>query len=581
MRILEIIDAIRAALKSPGKAEALAGAQTTVAEQDPQRAMLASVKRELAEHPSKGLTPARLYAILEAAEAGDLKAQHALFADMEEKDPQIQSDLGKRKQAAAELEWQIVPPDNASRGERKAADQAREAFDALEVEDLVIDLGDGIGHGWVNLEIPWGREGALRVFDQPIWRPHAWFQTPPEQYDTITLRDGSMDGEALWPLGWVQHRHRAKSGYVSRLGLHRTLVWPYLFQSYALGDLAELLEILGIPARLGKYPATATADERSTLLNAVTQLGHSAAGIIPEGMAIEYLEAAKADGATHEVMLRWCERAKSKAILGGTLATGEGQGSGSYAQAKVHERSFDKLVAADARQYAATIRRDLLWPMAALNFGIERIERSPRWYLDLGEVEDYEILSKALPVFVDYGARIPIWWLHEKTRIPQAGDADAVLGRAAPAVAPVDADQGAGQPGAMPGEEQAAPAVAPVDADQGAGQHGAMHGEKQAAPAAEEGVAAARALARRGDGGDVHAQAQIDALGGSDPGWDAAMAPLLAPIWEALEGGLTPEEILARMDEWYPEMDDGQLADILARGIASAETLGRLEAPYA
>lgn len=546
MTLTSLVDAIRQALRRPSQAPALADQQTATPEQDAlgvpavasraqSGAQIARIKRELAEHPSKGLTPAILYGILEAAEAGDLTRQHALFADMEEKDPQIASDLGKRKQAAAELEWQIEPPDSASRAEKKAAEQAIEVFSALEVEDLIIDLGDAIGHGWVNLELPWVRDGAVRTVDQPIWRPHTWFQTPHEQYDTLTLRDGSRDGQPLWPLGWVQHRHRAKSGYLSRLGLHRTLVWPYLFQAYALGDLAELLEILGIPARLGKYPANATKDEKATLLSAVTQLGHSAAGIIPEGMAIEYLEAASADGATHEVMLRWCERAKSKAILGGTLTTGEGQTSGSYAQAQVHERGFEDLVAADARQYAATIRRDILWPMAALNFGIQDLQRAPRWFLDTGEPDDYEILSKSLPVFVDLGAKIPLWWLHEKTKIPQAADGEPMLAKAAPAPDP------------------------------------------NAPPPATEAETAALAALRAGVPDMPEGQRLIDAQARRDPGFQKAMEGLLAPILQALDDGLTPEQILARLPEWYGQMDDSLLMDLLDRGIAAAEAIGRLE----
>ncbi len=73
------------------------------------------------------------------------------------------------------------------------------------------------------------------------------------------------------------------------------------------------------------------------------------------------------------------------------------------------------------------------------------------------------------------------------------------------------------------------------------------------------------------------AQARIDAEAGRDPGWDAVMEPLLAPIFDALEGGLPPEDILGRMDEWYPAMDDAALVDLLTRAITAAETLGRLE----
>src|SRR5690606_21153603 len=126
----------------------------------------------------------------------------------------------------------------------------------------------------------------------PIARPHSWFQLNQLDRNELRLRDGSAEGDELWAMGWVQHLHKARSGYVSRSGLHRVLAWPYLFQSYAIGDLAELLDIYGIPARLGYFPRNASEQEKATLLRAVTSLGHSAAGIIPEGMRIDFLSAA-------------------------------------------------------------------------------------------------------------------------------------------------------------------------------------------------------------------------------------------------------------------------------------------------
>lgn len=73
-------------------------------------------------------------------------------------------------------------------------------------------------------------------------------------------------------------------------------------------------------------------------------------------------------------------------------------------------------------------------------------------------------------------------------------------------------------------------------------------------------------------------QSLIDAEGARDPGWDAAMEALLAPLFDALREGLTPEQILGRMDAWYPAMDDEQLIALLTRAIVAAETHGRLEA---
>lgn len=410
-----------------GAEEALEDKQTN--DEGAGSAAIGQLKREFAEHPSKGLTPAKLYDILEAAEQGDIKAQSELFEDMEEKDPQIGADMAKRRQLAAELEWQIVPPDNPSAQEKRAAEHAAEVFSGLEVEDLILDLGTGLGHGWANLELSWNNDGGLHYIEQPELRPHSWFRLHPDNQNKITLRDNSATGAELWPLGWVPHRHRAKPGYVARMGLHRMLVWPYLFQNYALGDLAQLLEIYGLPARVGKYPSGATPKEKATLLNAVVRMGKDAAGIIPQGMEIDYLEAAGkgASADVYKVMMDWCERAKAKVILGGTLTSGTGEGTNTNALGNVHERGQMSLIRSDVRQYAGSIRQSILWPMAALNFGIDKPQRAPRFYLDTGETEELEKLAETLPVFVDMGMRIPSWWAHEKSGIPTAGEKDEVL----------------------------------------------------------------------------------------------------------------------------------------------------------
>lgn len=388
---------------------------------------VANLKREFAEHPSKGLTPARLYTIIEAAEHGDLKAQSELFEDMEEKDPQIGANLAKRRLLAAELEWQVVPPDSATAQEKKATDFCIEVLNGIEVEDLVQDMGSGLGHGWANLEIPWHREGKTHVIDQPILRPHSWFRLHPDDQNHITLRDGSPNGADLWPLGWMQHRHKAKPGYIARSGLMRMLVWPYLFQNYAIGDLAELLEIYGIPARVGTYPANASDKEKSALLRAVVGMANRAGGIVPEGMSIEFKEAAQGKNDMFETMINWCERSKAKIILGNILTSGTGEGTNTNALGNIHAREQQSLINSDIRQYSGTITRDLLWPLAALNFGVEDLRRAPKFFMDSGEVEDYEALARALPVFVNMGARISTRWLHERTRIPEATDDEEYL----------------------------------------------------------------------------------------------------------------------------------------------------------
>lgn len=491
-------------------------------------AQIGQLKREFAQHPSRGLTPTKLYQIIEAAEQGDLKSQSELFEDMEEKDPQIGSDLAKRRHLAAELEWQIVPPDGANRQEKKAADQAAEVFAGLDVEDLVLDMGAGLGHGWANLELPWDRDGSLRYIQQPILRPHTWFRLHPDEQNLITLRDMSHTGEELWPLGWVQHRHKAKPGYVARSGLHRMLVWPYLFQNYALGDLAELLEIYGLPARIGKYPENASRKEKATLLRAVTSLGHRAAGIIPQGMEIEFKEAANGKAEPFEAMIRWCERAKAKVILGNTLTSGTGEGTNTNALGNVHERGQQSLIRSDVRQYAGSIQRDVLWPMAAMNFGIENRRRAPRFFLDTGVAEDYKRLADSLPTFVDMGVKIPKWWFHEKTRIPEARDGEEVL---------------------TPKTKSVEPGLAV------AATRAALKSEKDL-PATDATDAQMERLQREGD-------AAVE-------GWVEKVRELMGEVKSL-------EELRERLIELYPDLDGDAFAQVMGDAMAAAHMAGRYD----
>ncbi|MDG2881319.1 DUF935 family protein, partial [Vibrio parahaemolyticus] len=92
-------------------------------------AKLATLHREFADHPSSGLTPAKLARLMRDAEQGDLKAQCELAEDMEEKDAHIQSELGKRRMALQGMDWNIKPPRNATAQEKADAELIQEVLE--------------------------------------------------------------------------------------------------------------------------------------------------------------------------------------------------------------------------------------------------------------------------------------------------------------------------------------------------------------------------------------------------------------------------------------------------------------------
>ena len=412
---------------------------TTEALSEPQTSHYSHLQRELQTHPTRGLTPSKLASILDQAEQGDLLAQFDLYEDMEEKDGHIAAELGKRRRALL-VDWSVVPPDNPTPAEKRNAELLAELVGEIaDFEDVLFDVTDAIGKGFSCCEIEWHKPGKYWLPKTITHRPQSWFTVHRGYRQQLRLRSNTtvdgIVGEPLQPFGWITHVHKAKSGYLERTAMFRQLVWPYLFKNYSVGDLAEFLEIYGIPVRIGKYPSGASEKEKMTLLRALVGIGHNAAGIIPAGMELDFLDAATGDPKAFELMLNWCERTQSKVILGGTLTSGADGKSSTNALGNVHNEVRKDLRDSDIRQVGSTITRDLLYPLALLNgLAPDGMRRCSVFQLDVGETEDMAAYAEALPKLVDIGVQIPVQWAQEKLGIPQPEDGEPVLQATSPAM---------------------------------------------------------------------------------------------------------------------------------------------------
>lgn len=499
---------------------------------EPQTARLAALHLQFAEHPAHNVTPRRLVSILNEAERGDMTAQCDLFEDMEDRDAHMLAEMGKRKRALLTLPWSVEPPRNASAAEKKAADYVTELIqDVPNFEDLLLDMGDAIGKAFSCCEIEWRLDGREWLPAEITHRPQRWFQLERTQRRELRLRDSSADGQPLRSFGWIVHTHQAKSGYLDRAALYRTLVWPFVFKWYGVRDLAEFLEIYGLPTRIGTFPSGANDDEKRTLLRALAGIGHNAAGIIPEGMMIEFKEAAKGTHDPFVAMFEFCERGQSKAILGGTLTSQADGKSSTNALGNVHNEVRHDLLVSDAIQFGGTLTRDLVYPLLTLNgYSVDSLRRCPRFVFDTSEPEDLQLLSDALPKLASAGAQIPVSYVQSKLKIPAPKDGEAILRGAAPPPVPND------------------PSVPPTPKT-------AANRQQIAAPAPDP----AAALVPRMDSA---AQPQIDA-------WLARIEKLLAD-----NPTLTPDAVQVRLLELYGDLPTDQLVEIMAQGYAIAALAG-------
>ncbi|MFN3985728.1 MAG: DUF935 domain-containing protein [Rhodocyclaceae bacterium] len=520
---------------------------------EPQTARVVALQHELVQSQLDGLTPARAARILRDADQGDIVAQHRLFDDMYDRDPHLRCEYDKRAGAPLTLGWSIEPPANATRAEKKAAAMVeallRDTVDDL--EDVILAMMDGPGHGFSAVELEWQRWGR-EWLPQFHPRPQTWFRTDMLRRE-LRLNDGTADGAEPLSMGWILHMHRkVKTGYLGRAGLFRACLWPFLYKSYAIGDFAEFLETYGLPIILGKYMAGATGDEKASLLRAVSALGHDARAIMPDGMSIELMKVqGGGEGSHHLNMVGWADAAQSKAILGQVLsseAKATGMGSG---VADLHREVRRDILEADARQLAGTLTRDLVYPLVVLNGGgVESYRRCPRWVFDLGEADDIGLYAEALPKLVGVGFKIPRVWAHGKLRVPEPDGQEDVLEIPRPEFvsAPAFRDQGDRKP---VNNDQAATrarwrraAVAALSAARPAGMAD-IDPADQIAPR----------LARE-------TQPEVDA-------WLKVVEQLLDDNPE-----LSPSEVQARLLELFGDLPTDDLVELMTQGFILAELVG-------
>lgn len=395
-------------------------------------AMVTANGRVLSDHPSNRITPSKLKSILEDAESGDITAQHELFMDIEEQDSAIGANIQTRKRAILTLDWRIAEPRNATPAEEKLQTEIDELFYQYpNLENLLMDMMDAVGHGFSALEIEWKLENGKYIPHNFIPRPQSWFKL--DKNDNLLLKTPTNTmGEPLRQFGWVVHSHKSRSVQLARMGLFRTLAWLYMFKHYSVRDFAEFLELYGMPIRIGKYGAGATNEEKRTLLRALAQIGHNAAGIMPDSMTIELHNAANTGAGSANnpflQMVDWCEKSIARLILGQTLTSGADGKSSTNALGNVHNEVRRDLLVSDAKQVAQTITQQIIMPYLQINVDPNiALHRVPYFEFDTKKYDDLSTFADAIPKLVGIGVQIPEKWTRDKLGIPEAQDGEVVL----------------------------------------------------------------------------------------------------------------------------------------------------------
>ena len=414
---------------------ALRGTQDNIQRPKTGRIVQSEVMDRWRDYPADGLTPSRLATILRAADQGAADEALVLFEQMEEKDAHLFSVANTRRLALTGLKWKIVSAADVREGvDQAAADEVaaycREVLAGLERYDEVLQhLSLAMGRNVAVVENVWDvMEGELRLVDMvPV--PFERLSFDAMGGVRVLTKNDLFEGIELPPNKFVVHTPHSVSGHPMRGGLLRATALTYLGKHFALKDWLVFAEVFGMPVRIARYEPSATPEEKRELLSMLESLGSDASGIFSKAVELQFLEAGQGKAPPpYENICNFFNRELSKAWLGETLTveTLSGQGGSNSSAPRVHNEVRLDLRQDDIVREGRTIRRDILGPIARLQFGFN--VPVPFFMRQMAPPKDLTKLANVLNVAVnDLHMKVPARWAHDALGLPLAGDGEATL----------------------------------------------------------------------------------------------------------------------------------------------------------
>ncbi len=390
---------------------------------------LTGVRSPLSGYPADGLNPLRLASILREADGGDPVRYLELAETIEERDPHYLGVLGTRRRSVSQIDVSVEAASDDPKDQR-IAEAIRDWLRRDELTEELFDILDCIGKGYSFTEIIWDRSEGQWMPLRLEWRDPRWFRFDRTNLATPLLLTEHGQEEPLPAYKFIFASIKAKSGLVLRSGLARAAAWAWMFKAFTQRDWAIFTQTYGQPLRLGKFGPDASDADKNTLFRAVANIAGDCAAIIPEGMAIEFVETSSVGQTAdlYEKRADWLDRQISKAVLGQTATTDAvtgGLGSG-----KEHRQVQEDIERADARALSAILNRDLIRPWVDLEFGPQK--RYPRIVIARPEKEDLKGLVDAVAQLVPLGLRVEASEIRDRLGLSDPKP-DAEVLRSAPA----------------------------------------------------------------------------------------------------------------------------------------------------
>lgn len=299
------------------------------------------------------------------------------------RDDQVQSTFSQRRLAVVSKEILVIPASDDKR-DIQIAEELKQNLIDIKFDSITNKMLYAIFYGYSVSEILWHfKNGKVLLKDIKV-RDRNRFKFA--KNDQILLHKGGLDYEKLprqkfWHLSAESETSDDPYG----LGLAHYLYWPTYFKRNDIKFWLTFLEKFGQPTVKGTISKGAFDDynERKKALSALASFASDSVVLTPEGLSVEFMEAARSGAATYEAMFDKMNAAISKIIVGQTMTTDSGS---SRSQAEVHLDVRDDIIKADADLICESFNDQVVKQWVLFNYG-ENVT-PPRVYRDIEPKED-------------------------------------------------------------------------------------------------------------------------------------------------------------------------------------------------
>lgn len=281
-------------------------------------------------------------------------------------DEEVKAAFGQRQAAVVKCEFR-VDAGGERRKDMQAAEWLQRQLQKLRWDNATEKMLFGVFYGYAVAELIYGvDEGKIGISAIKVRDRRRFRYDQDSRLRLLTPRSMVEGIPCERPYFWDFCCGADHDDEPYGLGLAHWLYWPVLFKRNGMKFWLTFLDKFGQPTGIGKYDPDATAAERVALLAATRAMSTDKGIIIPKGMELELLEAARSGTADYKTLHDTMNAAIQKATLGQTAST---QGTpGKLGNEDLQGDVRDDIIKADADLVCESFNRQIVPQLMAWNF---------------------------------------------------------------------------------------------------------------------------------------------------------------------------------------------------------------------